>query len=112
MEKITVYGLPLNPKHLLAQIEKPSFCVSYGTRDRLGTQLEDAIELVDEDGILLVDNGAFTHFKSGGEMDLPHIEGFEVWARDILNMCPQAVAVSLEVIGGSPEANMRMIHEC
>lgn len=60
MEKTTVYGLPLNPKHLLEQLNGSSFCVSYYTRDKLGSQLDDAIRLVGQDGILLVDNGAFS----------------------------------------------------
>ena len=112
MLKTTVYGLPLNPVPLLTQLAGASFCVSYGTRAKLGHQLDQAINLVGDDGILLVDNGAFSHFKSGGVMDEEHIEGFEAWAQEILDRCPQAIAVIPDVIGGSTEDNVRMLHEC
>ena len=59
MRKLTVYGLPLNPLSALDQLAGASFCVSYGTRDKLNGQLDDAIRLVGEDQILIVDNGAF-----------------------------------------------------
>jgi hypothetical protein len=95
---------------LLAQLRGASFCVSYGTRSKLGRQLDDAIEMVGHDGILLVDNGAFTHFKSGGVMDLEHVEGFEAWAQDILARCPQAVAVIPDVIGGTLEQQIELIN--
>src|SRR5215472_6713327 len=111
MEKITVYGLPINPAHLINQLDKPSFCVSYGTRDRLGKQLNQAIDLVAEDGILLVDNGAFSHWKSGGKMDDAYIDGFINWAKNIADRCPQAVVVIPDVIGGSWEQNQKLIEE-
>jgi hypothetical protein len=43
MQKKAVYGLPLNPLSALEQLEGCSFCVSYGTRKKLGRQLDDAI---------------------------------------------------------------------
>lgn len=109
MQKITVYGLPLNPTPLLNELKGASFCVSYGTREKLGKQLDQAIELVGEDSILLVDNGAFTHWKSGGAMTPEYIEGFEVWAQDILDRCPQAIAVIPDVIGGTMQQNAELI---
>ena len=63
MEKTTVYGLPINPQTILEQLKGCSFCVSYGTKDKLGGQLDDAIRLVGTDGILLLDNGAFSHWQ-------------------------------------------------
>jgi hypothetical protein len=109
MQKTTIYGLPLNPTHLLNQLKGASFCVSYGTRDKLGKQLDQAIELVGRDGILLVDNGAFSHWKSGGAMTDDYIAGFEEWAEEILERCPQAVAVIPDVIRGTMEQNIEMI---
>jgi hypothetical protein len=103
MNKLTIYGLPLNPTSLLEQLDGASFCVSYATREKLGAQLDQAIRLVGKDGILLVDNGAFSHWKSGGEMNEEYVEGFEAWALDILERCPQAIAVIPDVIGGTLE---------
>lgn len=84
MEKITVYGLPLNPMPALEQLKGASFCVSYATRGKLGKQLDQAIRLVGDDALLLVDNGAFSHWQGGGQMTDDYIEGFEDWAADIL----------------------------
>ena len=109
MQKTTVYGLPLNPTHLLNQLKGASFCVSYATRDKLGKQLDQAISLVGRDGILLVDNGAYSHFNSGGQMTPEYIEGFEEWAQEILDRCPQAVAVIPDVIRGTMAQNVEMI---
>jgi hypothetical protein len=110
MKKITVYGLPLNPRPLLDQLTDASFCVSYATRERLGSQLDDAISLTNADGILLVDNGAFSHFKSGGSMTPDYVAGFERWAQSILDRCPQAIAVLPDVIGGTEEQNVELIN--
>jgi hypothetical protein len=121
MEKITVYGLPLNPTHLLEQLDGGSFCVSFGTRQKLGKQLDQAIRLVGENGILLVDNGAYSEFQkalAGGadfaeagkaSMADEYLDGFEAWAKEILDRCPQAVAVIPDVIGGTPEQNAELL---
>lgn len=111
MQKTTVYGLPLNPTHLLAQLKGGSFCVSYGTRDRLGKQLDQAIELVGDDGILLVDNGAFSAFKAGVDTmnDEAYLEGYAAWAGEILDRCPQAIAVYPDVIGGTEAQNKQLV---
>lgn len=111
MYKTTIYGLPLNPTSLLEQLDGASFCVSYGTREKLGKQLDQAIRLVGEDGILLVDNGAYTHWKQGGAMTPEYVEGFEIWAQDILDRCPQAIAVIPDVIMGSVEQNAKLVEE-
>jgi hypothetical protein len=110
MNRHAIYGLPLNPAHLLAQLAGASFCVSYGTRDRLGKQLDQAIELVGGDGILLVDNGAFTLHKQGlSARDDSYLEGYEAWAAAILERCPQAVAVIPDIIDGSEEENAQLV---
>jgi hypothetical protein len=102
MKKRTVFGLPLTPIHLLEQLEGQSFCLSYATRNRLGRQLDDAIRLVGDDGIMLLDNGAFSAWRSGVPMD---IDGFVRWAADICDRCPQAVVVVPDVIDGDELAN-------
>jgi hypothetical protein len=113
MQKITVYGLPLNPMPLLNTLKGQSFCVSYGTRAKLGKQLDQAIELVGQDGILLVDNGAFSAFQAGVNTmtDESYLDGFADWANDIMDRCPQAVAVIPDVIGGTWQQNAQLIEE-
>jgi hypothetical protein len=106
MKKRTVFGLPLNPVRHLSEIDGASFCVSYATRDKLGGQLDDAIAAVGPEEIMLVDNGAFSAWRSGQPMD---VEGFARWAADILARCPQAVAVVPDVIDGTAEDNDAML---
>ena len=111
VDKKAVYGLPLNPRPLLEQLAGASFCVSYATRQRLGSQLEDAIRLVGKDRILLVDNGAFSMFKQGvSARDEDYQDAYEAWALDILERCPQAIAVIPDVIGGSAEENAELVN--
>lgn len=106
MNKITVYGLPLNPQSALEQLAGASFCVSYATRQKLGKQLDDAIRLVGRDGILLIDNGAFSMHKQGVSTRAEsYQDAFEDWAQGILDRCPQAIAVIPDVIGGTEEEN-------
>lgn len=108
MNKRVVFGLPLNPAPLLDQLRGRSFCVSYTHRARLGRQLDQAIDLVGEDQILLVDNGAFTAWQAGTKLDWDHWEGFVHWAADIQARCPQAVAVMPDIIGGSVDENWQL----
>lgn len=114
MLKWTVYGLPLNPLTALEQLKGRSFCVSYAHRKKLGRQLDDAIRLVGEDQILMVDNGAFTHWKQndGAKIDEPYMDGFEAWANDIMARCDQAIAVIPDVIGGTELENDELINQC
>src|SRR5262245_957101 len=114
VEKITVYGLPINPRHLLAQLAGASFCVSYWTRDKLGPQLDQAIELVGDrtDSILLVDNGAFSAHKAGIETTSEtYLAGFCEWANRITERCPSAIVVLPDIIGGTHEANWELACE-
>jgi hypothetical protein len=79
MNKLTIYGLPLSPTSALEALSGASFCVSYGTRDKLGKQLDQAIRLVGQgDGVLLVDNGAYSAWKAGTDTmnDESYLEGF------------------------------------
>lgn len=113
MNKLTVYGLPLNPMPALEQLRGASFCVSYATRQKLGKQLDQAISLVGADQLLLIDNGAFSAHKAGVDTmsDESYLEGFADWANDILDRCPQAVAVLPDVIGGTEEQNSQLVCE-
>jgi hypothetical protein len=123
MIKHTVYGLPLNPTTLLPQLAGSSFCVSYATRDKLGKQLAQAIDLVGDDGILLVDNGAFSLWmaaqkaaKKTGQpaaqtMTEEYLDGFGAWANDILDRCPQAIAVLPDQIDGDEARNAQLVAE-
>lgn len=113
MFKTTIYGLPLNPMPALEQLRGASFCVSYGTRGKLGKQLDQAISLVGANGILLVDNGAFSAWQAGVDTmnDEAYLEGFAEWANDILGRCPQAVAVLPDVIDGTHEQNAQLVCE-
>lgn len=110
MEKLTIYGLPLNPLSALEQLNGASFCVSFATRAKLGRQLDDAIRLVAHDGMLLVDNGAFSlHRRGTSTRDAAYLDAFEAWAQSILDRCPQAVAVIPDVIGGTVEDNAELL---
>jgi len=106
MNKRTVFGLPITPIHLVHELAGSSFCLSYATRNRLGQQLGWAIDLVADDGILLLDNGAFSAWRQGHELDIP---GFVRWCADIMAVCPQAVAVVPDVIDGDEAANDEML---
>ena len=111
MRKLTVYGLPLNPLSALDQLAGASFCVSYGTREKLNGQVDDAIRLVGEDQILLVDNGAFGMHKQGDDArDEAYLEDYERWAQAILDRCPQAIAVIPDIIEGAESENRGAHH--
>jgi hypothetical protein len=110
--KQTVYGLPLNPMPLLETLRGASFCVSFGTREKLGKQIDQAIELVGDDQILLVDNGAFSAHKAGDDTrGDDYVEAYAAWANDILARCPQAWAVYPDIIGGNEQDNLQLIHD-
>lgn len=110
LSKTPIYGLPISPAHLIEELAGASFCVSFGTRKRLGKQLNDAIRLIGQDGILLVDNGAFTMFKQGvTARDEAYLEAYEAWALEILGRCPQAIAVIPDVIGGTEQENAELV---
>ena len=100
LSKLIVIGTPVTPKALLPTLAGSSFCVSYADpRD-----LARAIDLVGEEEILVLDNGAFTIWKaSKGSIDRA---GFWTWANDAQARSPQAVAVIPDVIEGSEADNM------
>lgn len=108
MNKRVCYGLPINPSRHLEELRGGSFCVSFATRDKLGRQLDDAIAAVGPDEILLLDNGAYSAWRSGVPLD---VVGFARWASQIMARCPQAVAVVPDVIDGDAAANDQMLSE-
>lgn len=107
MKKRLVHGTPITPKRLLPQLKGHSFCVSYMHKK----QLEDCIELVGDDEILILDNGAFTAWKQGITLDAAWWDGFYAWANDAMDKCPNAVCVIPDVIGGTEEENLTLIAE-
>lgn len=114
MKKRTVYGTPITPNRLVRQLDGSSFCVSYWNRKRLGSQLDELIELTGGDELLLVDNGAFSAWnKNGAEpfLDPEYTAGFEAWALWILAVCPQAVAVIPDTITGTLAQNKQLLAE-
>lgn len=106
-----VHGLPLTPARLMDELRGESFCVSFAT---CGPAVVDrAIERVDKNGILMVDNGAFSIWRSGkGKVDR---NAFFAWSNRILERCEVAVACIPDVIEGSEEENWeeaaRAVHE-
>jgi hypothetical protein len=95
-----VHGTPITPVRLLEPLRGSSFCVSFAAPE----QLEQCIDLVGADGILVLDNGAFSHWRAGrGAIDRA---AFWDWANDAMARCPQAVAVIPDVIEGDEAANL------
>jgi len=66
-----VIGTPVTPAELLPSLTGSSFCVSFAAP----RQLDRCIELVGEEEMLLLDNGAFTHWRQGhGAIDGNYID--------------------------------------
>ena len=95
-----VVGTPVTPKSLFPSLAGSSFCVSHAhPRD-----LDRAIEFVGDDEILVLDNGAFTHWKQGkGAIDRFK---FWDWANAAQARSPQAIAVIPDVIEGDEHDNL------
>jgi hypothetical protein len=95
-----VVGTPVTPKALFPSLAGSSFCVSHADpRD-----LDRAIEFVGEDEILVLDNGAFSHWKKGeGAIDR---DKFWTWANAAQARSDQAIAVIPDVIEGSEHENL------
>lgn len=100
-----VHGTPITPVARLRELKGASFCVSFFRPD----QLEAVIPLLAERSVLIADNGAFSAYRSGAQLDDAYWARYWVWATDLLNRCPQAVAVIPDVIGGSPQQNLDRI---
>lgn len=99
-QQVLVHGTPITPISLLDQMVCESFCVSFARPD----QIDQCVERQDPHGILVLDNGAFSIWQSGkGQIDR---EAFWRWANTFTAVCPQAVAVVPDVIGGSEHDNL------
>lgn len=96
---VSIHGTPITPKRLLQQLRGSSFCVSFLRPE----QLDDVLELQNPAGMLMLDNGAFTHWRAGnGRIDRA---AFFEWANRVQSYCDVAVAVIPDVIGGSEDEN-------
>ena len=108
-----VIGTPVTPKALLPSLAGSSFCVSFADpRD-----LDRVIELVGDQEILLLDNGAFSiwNAKRRGSKLAPRLRfddfgdyraAFWTWANEAQDYSPQAIAVIPDVIEGSENENL------
>lgn len=96
-----IHGTPITPAALLGQLRGESFCVSFAEP----RQLERVLELQDKNGMLMLDNGAFSVWRAGA----PAIdrEAFFTWANAIQARSEVAVAVIPDVITGSEEENWK-----
>tara|TARA_R110000823_G_scaffold295274_1_gene414320 strand:- start:285 stop:1034 length:750 start_codon:yes stop_codon:yes gene_type:complete len=103
--KRLVHGTPITPKRLLPQLKGKSFCVSYMHPE----QLNETIELVGDNEVLILDNGAFTAWKKGITLDDAWWDGFYAWANAAMDKCPQAVCVIPDVINGNEADNLQLI---
>jgi hypothetical protein len=96
---LVLHGLPITPARLLEQLRGENFCVSFAAP----YQIEQAMKLQDPAGMMMLDNGAFSHWRSGkGRIDA---QAFFRWANIIQYRCPAAVAVVPDVIEGSEAQN-------
>lgn len=94
-----IHGTPITPNALLEQLRGESFCVSFAAP----AQLERVLRVQDKNGMLMLDNGAFTVWRQGkGKVDR---EAFFSWANAIQARCEVAVAVIPDVIEGSESEN-------
>lgn len=110
MRKLAVYGTPITPTAAVEQLVGASFCVSFFHRAKLRGQLEQLIRLTGEDGMLLVDNGAFSHWRRNQANPGPaYWTAFEAWAYDILRRCPQAVVVAPDAIDAPDTENAALL---
>lgn len=100
MKPILIHGTPITPQKLLEQLPGASFCVSFAEP----RQIQHCMRLVAEKSVLLLDNGAYTHWQSGkGRIDR---EEYWSWANAIQKECPQAIAVIPDVIDGDEHENL------
>ncbi len=104
MTKTAIHGTPVSPLRLLPQLRGHSFCVSFADpRDA-----ERCVSLVGDDGILMLDNGAYSIWKGGGTID---VDAYCDWANDLMSRCPQARGVFPDVIGGSVAENLELLND-
>lgn len=121
MTKRVVHGLPISGidpetgKPAIDSLSGGSFLATYyytrpGQKKISDEQIDRAIELVGDDEVFFLDNGAFTAYRSGEPIheDPDYIDGFYDWAESVMDRCPQAVAIVPDVIGGTAEQNWEL----
>lgn len=121
MTKRVVHGLPIsgtNPetgKPAIDSLAGGSFLATYfytrpGQKKISDEHIDRAIELVGDDEVFFLDNGAFTAYRSGQPIheDESYLDGFYDWAEGVMDRCPQAVAIIPDVIGGTTKDNEQL----
>lgn len=107
MSKLPIFGTPITPAHLLDELEGESFCISYATKRDL--EVERIIEIAGT--MVMLDNGAFTAWKKGGDepfLRQEYLDGYHRWAKHVMARCPQAVGVVADTITGTTEQNREL----
>ena len=97
---IHYHGTPITPKTVLAELAGRNFCVSYAAPGDL-----QRCHSIGQS--VMIDNGAFTLWKQGGEVDWG---GYYDWAAPWLDY-HTTWAVIPDVIDGDVEANDDLIRE-
>lgn len=96
-----IHGTPITPNRLLDQLRGESFCVSFAAPE----QLERVMKIQDKNGMLMLDNGAFSIWRAGkGKVDE---KAYFAWANSAQSVCDVAVAVIPDIIEGSEEENWK-----
>lgn len=98
-----VHGTPITPAKLLPQLKGSSFCVSFEDP----RQINECIELVGQDEVLMLDNGAFTAWKQN--RPVTDWSPFFAWCNEVQSCCDQAIAVIPDVINGTEAQNLELI---
>jgi hypothetical protein len=95
---IHYHGTPITPRAVLETLAGASFCVSFKSPN-------DAKRCHEIGESVMLDNGAFTVWRSGGVLD---VEGFWAWAIPWLD-CPTTWAVIPDVIDGDWRETAKLI---
>lgn len=107
-----VHGTPITPAARIADLAPTSFCLSYWNRH----DHRPYLSRLDENGVLLLDNGAFSVFmhnlRNPDRQIIPDTDywtGFYGWAREIMHREPRAMLIIPDSIGGDAATNAEMI---
>jgi hypothetical protein len=113
--KQVIHGTPITPASSIARLKPTSFCISYWNRRPLTPYLNK----LGPGCILLIDNGAFSRWKSNlknhtrGQVRSNYTDlywrDFYAWALPILRSIPEAHLIIPDVIDGSMAENRRLI---
>jgi len=104
MKQKIVLGTPITPIKFLKQLGGSSFCVSYFNASKVN--ISEVVRLVGVDDILLLDNGAYSFFRSRQTSpDSQYWDNYMRWAGSLMNMVPEAVAIVPDEIDGQWQEN-------